>query len=217
MELPEIKFKNKDIEFNHDSFVKSLKLPPFDQSEINDQIPFEEILPGQYDENARMNSFKTNKARLPLWLKAFTQRYWETLGKRVDFVVQWDDRRAKSKPKDNSYDQEIIITLQNKEKSKPTKLFVITTFLTNGTITIQGNKFSLFGEHEFQALKSFVDMCQEKIEVEKIPFESQELDNHSLNEETFPKQVENLSTETSPKQVENVNNEESQLSHSEHK
>ena len=40
-----------------------------------------------------MNSFQTDKKGLAFWIRGLTLRYWESLGKCEDFLVQWEDTR----------------------------------------------------------------------------------------------------------------------------
>ena len=124
----------------------------------NEDIPFEDIQLGQYNEGTRMNRLRTNFDRLPAWIKALTNRYWNTIGKLLDYLVRWEDKRKQNI-------QEIQISIEKgKQRSKSTnnKLFVITVYLKIGTITIQGNDFQNFGSQEFPHLKSFVDRCMDK-------------------------------------------------------
>lgn len=180
MELPDVSFKENDYHFNHVAYAESLELPPFNNDNETDNIPFEEIKIGQYEEGARMNSFKTDKAKLPLWIKSLTLRYWETLGKMTQILVRWEFPKDKCKHKN----EEIMISVEKKVPKK-TKLFVIKVYTTTGTITIQGNYFTYFGSNEFPALKSFVDTCYTKPDGD----ESVENTNQETQSETTVKQI----------------------------
>jgi hypothetical protein len=108
VELPEIVFTDNDYNFDHAKYmyIKSLELPPIEHTFNNENIPFESIQSiEQYKSGARMNSFQTDKKRLPFWIRGLTLRYWESLGKCEDFLVQWEDKRK------NKLD-EIQITLE---------------------------------------------------------------------------------------------------------
>lgn len=114
MELPDVSFKENDYHFNHVAYAESLELPPFNNDNETDNIPFEEIKIGQYEEGARMNSFKTDKAKLRLWIKSLTLRYWETLGKMTQFLVRWEFPKDKCKHKN----EEIMISVEKKVQRK---------------------------------------------------------------------------------------------------
>jgi hypothetical protein len=85
----------------------------------------------QYKSGARMNSFQTDKKRLPFWIRGLTLRYWESLGKCEDFSVQWDDKR---KIKLDEIQITLETTTQATRQTKQ-KLFVIKIHLKIGTIT----------------------------------------------------------------------------------
>lgn len=71
--------------------MTSLIMPP-----SNEDIPFEDIQLGQYKEGVRMNSFRTNFDSMPAWIKALTNRYWNTIGKLLDYLVTWEDKRKQN-------------------------------------------------------------------------------------------------------------------------
>jgi hypothetical protein len=80
-----------------------------------------------------MNSFQTDEKGLAFWIRGLTLRYWESLGKCEDFLVQWEDTR---KNKIDEIQIALEITTQTTRQRKQ-KLFVIKAHLKTGTITVQ--------------------------------------------------------------------------------
>ena len=178
VELPEIVFTDNDYNFDHAKYIKSLVLSPIEHTSNNENIPFESIQSiEQYKSGARMNSFQTDKKRLPFWIRGLTLRYWESLGKCEDFSVQWEDKR---KIKLDEIQITLETTTQATRQTKQ-KLFVIKVHLKIGTITVQGNGFPIFGLKEFPAIKEFVNTCVSRDKQSSVNIQSQSV------EESCPK------------------------------
>ena len=90
-----------------------------------------------------MNSFQTDKKRLSFWIRGLTLRYWDSLGKRENLLVEWEDKRK------NKIDETTTQTTRQRKQ----KLFVIKVHLKTSTITVRGNGFPIFGLKEFPAIK----------------------------------------------------------------
>jgi hypothetical protein len=144
VELPEIVFTDNDYNFDHAKYIKSLELPPIEHASNNENIPFESIQSiEQYTSGASMNSFQTDKKRLSFWISGLTLRYWDSLGKRENLLVEWEDKR------NNKIDETTTQTTRQRKQ----KLCVFKVRLTTSTITVRGNGFPIFGLKEFPAIK----------------------------------------------------------------
>ena len=93
MKLPEFDFNNESLQFDVESYVAELQLPPLSKDPTNRTIPFEEILANQCKRSAKENSFRTNKHRLIFWLKALQLRYCKQLRNDPKYHVDSTDRR----------------------------------------------------------------------------------------------------------------------------
>jgi hypothetical protein len=129
-------------------FHKKYSFPTTFKKSKNATIPYEMIEDGQYNNNARMVSFRTDVDKLPYWVLTMELRYWTQIGNNDNYVVQWDD----------SDDEVQINVLQRVPKE--TKLFAIKIHLGTGTITCQGNHYNMFAKHEFPRLLSCTDTFQ---------------------------------------------------------
>lgn len=156
LEMPPFPFTSDNSTFNYDEYIQSLKLPPFEPSKI-EKIPYETIKINQYKPKASMYSFHTSKERLHLWIKSMTMRYWEQLGKNKQFSINWEEINSEKT-------HEIQIKVDNDKMTKVDnpRLFLIKIYLKTGTITIQGNGYTVFGEEEFPKLLEFVNACRSK-------------------------------------------------------
>lgn len=124
--------------------------------------PYEDLNIELYNPNANMLGFRVKShERLLYWIKAIGCRYYLSAGEVCNFVCEWVDKKN-----ENDEVNEVFIQLKKRnskyadyDTETDEKLITFHIYPNTHLITVQGQQYVWWADHEFHYLKNIVDIA----------------------------------------------------------